>query len=236
MAKTNTNYSILVGVELQTSDIQKQLDSATKKAKIKLDDNDVKKAASSLSDLNDVAEETDLTFQAANEVFRRSIEILSQMASQVYELNAAIIEFQKVSDLSGEELNDYIDKLSDMGSAVARTGSEMVEAATEFRKSGFNDEDAAQLGQIASLYQNISDEAVSAGESSNFIIAQLVAFGDQMTGFNSEADKALHIVNSVNEVSNRFAVSSADLANSIGNVSSALSVGGNSFEEVLGLK
>lgn len=29
----------------------------------------------------------------------------------------------------------------------------MIEAATEFRKNGFNDEDAAQLGQIATWIQ-----------------------------------------------------------------------------------
>lgn len=228
MAKTNTNYSILVGVELQTAGIQKQLDNATKQTKLKIDDSEVKNAASSLSDLNDVAEETDLTFQAANEVFRRSIEILSQMASQVYELNAAIIEFQKVSDLSGEALNDYIDKLSDMGSVVARTGSEMVEAATEFRKSGFNDEDAAQLGQIASMYQNVSDEAISASDSASFIIAQMVAFG-------IEAENASHIIDAVNETANNFAVSSGQLANSLGIVSSTSAAMGNSMEETLGI-
>ena len=85
------------------------------------------------------------------------------------------------------------------------------------------------------MYQNISDEAISAADSSDFIIAQLVAFGDSLTEYNTEAEKATHIINAVNEVSNNFAVSSADLAGSIGNVSSALSVGGNSFEEVLGL-
>ena len=69
----------------------------------------------------------------------------------------------------------------------------MVEAATSFRKSGFNDQDSAQLGQIASLYSNIADEQISAGESANFIIAQMVAFG-------IEAENALHIVDSVNEV------------------------------------
>lgn len=31
--------------------------------------------------------------------------------------------------------------------------SEMVESATEFRKNGFNDEDAAQLGQVAAWVQ-----------------------------------------------------------------------------------
>lgn len=73
----------------------------------------------------------------------------------------------------------------------------MVEAATEFRKNGFNDEDAAQLGQIALMYQNVSDEAISAGDSASFIIAQLTAFGDSMTEFSTAGDKATHVINAV---------------------------------------
>ena len=38
-----------------------------------------------------------------------------------------------------------------------------------------------------------------------------------------------------NETANQFSVSSGQLANLLGIVSSALSVGGNSFEEVIGL-
>ena len=56
---------------------------------------------------------------------------------------------KKVSDLSGSALDDYVEKLSKLGDTVARTSSEMVDAATEFRKNGFNDEDSAQLAQIA---------------------------------------------------------------------------------------
>lgn len=70
----------------------------------------------------------------------------------------------------------------------------------EFRKNGFNDEDAAQLGQIALMYQNVSDEAISAGDSASFIIAQLTAFGDSMTEFSTAGDKATHVINAVNEV------------------------------------
>lgn len=73
----------------------------------------------------------------------------------------------------------------------------MVEATTEFRKNGFNDEDAAQLGQIALMYQNVSDEAISAGDSASFIIAQLTAFGDSMAEFSTAGDKATHIINAV---------------------------------------
>ena len=105
----------------------------------------------------------------------------------------------------------------------------------EFRKNGFNDEDAAQLGQIAAMYQNISDEAISAGDSASFIIAQLIAFGDTMEGFTSEAEKAQHVIDAVNEVANRFAVSSGQLANSLGIVSSTSAAMGNSLESTIGM-
>ena len=104
----------------------------------------------------------------------------------------------------------------------------MVEAATEFRKSGFGDEDAANLALVATMYQNVADESISAADSAGFIIAQMKAF-------NIEAENATHIIDAVNEVSNNYAVSSSDLANNLGKVSAALAVGGNSFEEVLGM-
>ena len=111
----------------------------------------------------------------------------------------------------------------------------MLDSATEFRKNGFNDEDAAQLGQIAAMYQNVSDEAISASDSASFIISQLVAFSDSMTGLETEADKDMHIIDAVNEVANSFSVSSADLANNLGNVSAVMSQTGASFEESLGM-
>lgn len=104
----------------------------------------------------------------------------------------------------------------------------MISAATEFRKNGFNDQDAAQLGQIASMYQNVSDEAISASDSASFIIAQ-------MTAFNIEAENASHIIDSVNEVANNFSVSSGQLATNLGNMSAVMSQTGASFEQSLGM-
>lgn len=104
----------------------------------------------------------------------------------------------------------------------------MVEAATEFRKNSFNDSDAATLAKVATTFQNVSDEAISAGDSASFIIAQMKAFG-------IEAGNAEHIIDAVNAVSNNYAVSSGQLAKNLGNMSAALAVGNNSFEESLGL-
>lgn len=115
------NYNILVGVELETSNIQSQLNKIQKNKSLKIDV-DSKNAESNLKSLNNTMNDTALTFNAANEIFRTSIDIISSMVSQVFELDSALVEFQKVSDLSGRSLENYVSKLTDMGNSVARTG------------------------------------------------------------------------------------------------------------------
>lgn len=78
------------------------------------------------------------------------------------------------------------------------------------------------------MFQNVADEEISAADSASFIIAQMTAFG-------IEAENAQHIIDAVNETSNQFSVSSADLANSLGNMSAAMAAGNVAFEEGLGL-
>ena len=119
------NYSVLIGVELDTKNVQQQLNQNLKNLKADLD---TKNAVKGMQDLDSATEDVSLTFQAANEIFSKSIEIIGAMVEQVYELDAAMIEFQKVSDLSGQALDDYIVKLSDMGSTVARTGKPKCQA------------------------------------------------------------------------------------------------------------
>lgn len=104
----------------------------------------------------------------------------------------------------------------------------MVSAATNFRKNGFGDEESANLARISALLQNVADEEISAGEATDFIISQI-------KGFNIAAEDSIHIVDAVNQVANEYSLSSGDLIKNLGTVSAALSVGGNSFEEVLGL-
>lgn len=104
----------------------------------------------------------------------------------------------------------------------------MIEAATEFRKNSFNDQDSATLAKVATVYQNVADEAISAGDSASFIISQMKAF-------NIASQDAQHIIDAVNETSNRFAVSSSDVATALTKTSSAMGVLGNDFNSTIGL-
>lgn len=98
----------------------------------------------------------------------------------------------------------------------------------EFKKSGFNEQDSLELGRVASMYQNVADVELSAGEAANFIVSQMKAFN--MTAQDSE-----HIVDAVNKVSNNFAVSSADIATNIGKASAAMATGNVTYEQSVGL-
>lgn len=166
-----------------------------------------KKASSSTNNFNTAtqkaAKETKTFGQSLSDALERLIKYtiamlpiqmirkgIQEAITTLQEFDNALIEFRKVSDLAGESLTNYVAKLAEMGEVTGSTMQAMVEASTEFRKSGFNDEDSAKLASIAEKYRNIADEEISAGESASFIIAQMKAF-------NIEADQAEHIIDAV---------------------------------------
>lgn len=169
-----------------------------------------------------------IQFGATTAAIRGVTSGMADMVKNVYDLDGALTEFKKVSDLSGKGLEKYTDQAYKVGKTVARTGTEMVQAATEFKKAGYNEKDSLELGRVASMYQNVADVELTAGEAANFIVSQMKAFN--LTASDSE-----HIIDAVNEVSNNFAVSSADIATNIGKASAALATGNVTYEQSVGL-
>ena len=104
----------------------------------------------------------------------------------------------------------------------------MVSAATMFRKSGFNDSDAAMLAKVAAQYQNVADTAVSSEDAASSIVSQIRAFGE-------DASFATTVIDAYNEVANNFSVGTNDLSKAMEVASSGLSTYGNEFSEILGL-
>ena len=123
-----SNYSIIVDAELDLKKIKEQLKEVSSNgidlkvhgaAQGKKEIDDVTK---STRQLNEAGQDLELTFNVAHEVFSKFLSVVKDMAGQVYELDAALTEFKKVSDLTGSALDDYVDKLSQLGQEVGRTG------------------------------------------------------------------------------------------------------------------
>lgn len=198
----------------------------------------VKKTNSELSKANSTLKQTSQTvgdifvkiskFYAVSQVIGLVTSATRGWYEAVSDLDTALTEFKKVSDLRGSGLDKYVQTLSEMGELTGRTTAEMVEAAGNFKKSGYSESDAAVLAQVASLFQNIADSELSASDAALVIISNLKAF-------NIDAQDSIRIIDAINEVSNNFSVSSTDLSLGLSKTAAAMGTLGNSFEQTVAL-
>ena len=121
-----SQYSILVDVDFSTSQIQQKLRQAAQNAKINFDVD-----SGSIDQAAKAAENLGLTFQEANLIMSKSLDIITSMVDEVYALDSSLTEFKKVSDLSGASLDNYTSKLSEIGKTVARTGKPKSQARSD---------------------------------------------------------------------------------------------------------
>lgn len=240
-----TKFEVILEAQLSKtslSSIQSQLKELTKGTKfdIQADSSSVNNLKNSLADLGNEAQNAKQHTQGLSEIMQKfttwsigaavvnkTKDAIADMVQQVFDLDASLTEFQKVTDLSETELDRFVDKSYETADAVARTGREAVDAATEFSKAGYKDQ-ASDLARIALLYQNIADEQVSTSDATALLVSQMKAF-------NVEAEDAITIIDQINEVSNNFSVSSSDLATAIPKVSATMAQAGNTMSETIAL-
>ena len=71
-----------------------------------------------------------IQFGAVTAVIRGVTSGMADMVQNVFELDASLTEFKKVSDLSAKGLEKYTEEAYKAGRETARTGTEMIDAAT----------------------------------------------------------------------------------------------------------
>ena len=238
-------------VSKKANQAAQQLNKVNKNDKLSKTGDSAKKAAKGVNELNQSLEKTTkhmknqafatdnwaynwskamqsfLTYNTVTQFFNTVMNGIRDMIEEVKDLDASLTELQKVTDLEGESLSKFVDEAYRAGETVAKTGTEMVDAATAFAKAGYKD-NALELGTVAAMYTNIADEAIDAADAADMIIAQMKAF-------NIEAEDSIHIIDAINEVSNNFAVSSADISRNLGKASAVMANAGNSMEQYIGL-
>ena len=152
----------------------------------------------------------------------------TKMVTEVRNLDAELTEFKKVSDLTKEGLNKFIDDAYVLGGTVAKTGVEVVTATTAFKKMGYSVDESMSLAKNALMWTNVADGMVSVEESTNMLISTMKAFGLQ-------AEDTTHIIDALNEVSNNYSTSSSALSNNLSTVAATMAASGVSLEQTIGL-
>lgn len=167
---------------------------------------------------------------SAMEIFYGTLNQIRQGFQQLLDLDAAMVNLQKVTESSKLELEAFKSQASAIGKELGVVATEVVKATTEFQKLGYTLEQSTMLGKNTILYANVGDMDVETA-SGNLV--------STIKGFNVVVDEQGHnvrnLVDMFNEVGNNFAVSSEGIGEALKRSSAVMYEAGNTIEESVGL-
>src|SRR5690606_17844642 len=117
----------------------------------------------------------------------------------VIELDNSLVELRKVTDLSGQSLVNFTNKAYDMSVEIARTGKEVIDATTVFKRAGYTLDESFDLAKASLVMVNVGDGIRDVNEASSALIATL-------KGFKLSDTDAMKVVDMINETSNTAAI------------------------------
>ena len=175
---------------------------------------------------NLIASNMDKFVTAASAVLLR--QSLRGIIQAVKEIDAAMVELRKVSGATTKELSQYLERAKTKAVELGASVSDVVQAAAGFARLGYSVSDAEKLGNLATMFYKVGDDMSSVEDATKAMVSVMAAF-------NIAVDDAGQIPDKLNEVGNRFAISSGGLAEALRRSASALNVAGNSLDESLAL-
>ena len=118
-----SNFSVLVDLVPDVSSLKQKLKNQKIEINTKVTGTEqVQNLNTAVQDTNKSVEEATITWQQYREVLNLATRAIEAFVGQTMEMDEALTEFKKVSTLSGNELDRYVDKLAQAGKQVARTG------------------------------------------------------------------------------------------------------------------
>lgn len=151
-----------------------------------------------------------------------------ELISNVSKIDTSLVELSKVSDLTADGLEKVTDKSFELGRSLSKTGTDVLDAVTNFKRAGYDIADSMEYAEEALKTTNISENLKDAGQAADSLV-------NIMKGFRNESPEFARKINdSVNQVSNTEAVDFDNLIDGATRLSAVADQAGMSFEQMLG--
>lgn len=149
-----------------------------------------------------VAMEKFPVWMAASTAFYGTVRTIRDAIQQIVELDAQITVLRRVAG-DGVDVNAVLEDSVRLAKQLGNEIADINDGFIAFARQGFRGEELVMLSEYATLLGNISD--LSVDESSSTLTAA-------MKGFNIEAERAIHIVDALNETDNNYSITTKQLA------------------------
>lgn len=153
---------------------------------------------------------------------------LREVYNNVLELDTAVTELKKVSSMTGDEMNEYLDRTAANARELGANISDLVSSTADWKRLGYTDKDSEELARVSALMANVGDQIDNATTASSYLISA-------MQGFGLVADDAERLLDCMNQIANTEPVSMNDLGIIMQKSSAAMSAAGNTYQETLSL-
>lgn len=157
--------------------------------------------------------------------------IFTNMITAVKELDAAMTELRKVTDLSERSYREYLNTAKQLSQTIGATLADTVNATADFARLGYSISESTALAEAALVYKNVGDGIEDIGTASESLISTIKAFEQ----FGESANNAMSIIDRFNEVGNNFAISSEGIGSALQRSASSLAAAGNNLNESIAL-
>lgn len=162
------------------------------------------------------------------DVVMEGVQAVRKMVSNVTELDSSLLELSKVSDLTADGLEKVTDEAYKLGEIVGKTGTQVIDAVTNFKRAGYDLQDSMDFAEQALIMTNVAEGINEAGDAATALISIMKGYGD------SSSDFAQKILDATNQVSNTQAINFDDLVDGSQRLSAVANQAGLSYEQMLG--
>lgn len=143
------------------------------------------------------------------------------------ELNSAMTNLKKVTDETSETYTSFLNNMHNVALELGTQSNAMVDATTNWAKTGKNLQEAAELAENTVLLTKVGD-VDNVDTAQTYMLPALQAF-------NIEAEKSITLIDKYNNISNNMATTVNDVGDAMSKSASSMSVAGNSLEQTIAL-
>lgn len=175
------------------------------------------------------------TYFSATMMISYAIQGVRTMYQNVLEVDTAMTELYRVTDLTDKQYGQLYDKMVTGAKEYGVALNDIIESTANWVRLGFEANTASQLAEITAMYQHVTDLDNDTAVK-NLVTAYKGYQEELLQVSDGDSAKAVtKIADVYDKLGNEFAISAADVGESLRRSASSLEMAGNSFEEAAGM-